>query len=89
MNKKRTILFEPSAYEEFVDWASLDKKLFKKIAKLIQEITKSPFEGTGKPEPLKHQLAGAWSRRINKEHRLVYLVDDKAITIISCKSHYH
>ncbi len=66
----------------------IDRKIQQRIAQLILEITKNPFEGKGKPEPLKHELRGCWSRRINDEHRLVYTVTDKMITIISCRYHY-
>ncbi|WP_346863280.1 Txe/YoeB family addiction module toxin [uncultured Draconibacterium sp.] len=64
------------------------QKAFRKISGLIREIAKTPFEGTGKPEALKHQLTGTWSRRINNEHRLVYSVSDLEIKIIACKYHY-
>jgi len=62
--------------------------ILKKIRKLIESVQQSPFEGIGKPEPLKHDLAGCWSRRINKEHRLVYEVSDHKIFILSAKGHY-
>lgn len=62
--------------------------VLKKIRKLIEAIQKNPFEGIGKPEPLKHELAGAWSRRINKEHRLVYEINEGMISILSVKGHY-
>jgi toxin YoeB len=65
-----------------------NKAALKKIEKLIESILKTPFEGIGKPEPLKHQFSGCWSRRIDKEHRLVYEVDSKKITILSLKGHY-
>jgi toxin YoeB len=64
------------------------KKLQDRIADLITDILRDPFDGIGKPEPLKHQLKGFWSRRINDEHRIVYQVTDDAINIISCKDHY-
>jgi toxin YoeB len=84
----RDICFTPNAFEEYNDWAIENKKVQKKIAKLIEECTKSPFEGTGKPEGLKHNLKGYWSRRITEEDRLIYKVTDDMITIIACKSHY-
>ena len=65
-----------------------NKAALKKIEKLIESILETPFEGIGKPEPLKHQFSGCWSRRIDKEHRLVYEVDSKKITILSLKGHY-
>ena len=65
-----------------------DKKTLKRINKLITDVQRSPFEGIGKPEPLKENLTGFWSRRIDDTNRLVYAVDDKAITVISCRYHY-
>lgn len=85
---KRRRVFEASAFEDVGKWATLDKKLYRKILKLIQDIDRSPFEGLGKPEPLKYQLSGFWSRRINDEHRLVYQVTDSDIIIASCRYHY-
>jgi toxin YoeB len=86
MTKK--ILFESSAFAEFNEWASTDKKNYFKIVTLIKNIERSPFSGLGKPEALKHNLAGYWSRRITDEHRLIYQVTDDFITIISCRYHY-
>lgn len=84
----RIISFTPSAYNDFVEWMSIDKKIFAEISTLIIETSKEPFKGNGKPEPLKNNLSGYWSGRINKEHRLVYKVTDISIEIISCKYHY-
>ena len=84
----RRIVFEPGAFEDFNEWVKLDKKLYKKIVELIKDIDRSPFTGLGKPEPLKHELAGFWSRRINEEHRLVYTINDTEIIIAACKYHY-
>ena len=84
----RRIVFEASAFEDFNDWAKLDKKIYRKIVKLIKNIDRSPFSGLGKPEPLKHELSGYWSRRINDRHLLVYKVTDTEIIIIACKYHY-
>ena len=84
----RSIEFKPKALKHYAEWANEDRKTFNKITKLIFEISRQPFKGTGKPEPLKHELKGCWSRRINQEHRLVYKVDDDIISIISCKYHY-
>jgi toxin YoeB len=67
---------------------SRDPKLAKKVVALIQEVKRSPFEGRGKPEPLRHELSGCWSRRINKEHRLVYQVTEDEIRILACRYHY-
>ena len=84
----RKIVFESSAFADFSEWASLDKKIYSKIVELIKDIDRSPFEGLGKPKPLKHELSGFWSRRINNEHRLVYQVNDEEIAIVACKYHY-
>ena len=65
-----------------------DKVLFKRINQIIKDIKRSPFEGIGKPEALKNNLSGLWSRRIDREHRIVYLVDDNAIVILQCRGHY-
>ena len=83
------ISFEDSAFEEYWQWAKDDKKVFNKINSLIKEITRDPFHGTGKPEPLKWGLTGHWSRRITEEHRLVYKVFPDHVIIISCKYHYN
>ena len=71
-----------------MDWQTKNPKLAVRISRLISETRREPFTGLGKPEPLKHQLKGCWSRRINEEHRLVYAVTDAAITIASCNDHY-
>ncbi len=84
----RRIIFQPKAYEQFTDWASEDKKIFDKIYVLIAETAREPFRGVGKPEPLKHQFKGCWSRRITKEHRLVYKVTNDSVIVVSCKYHY-
>lgn len=82
------ILFEKNAWEDYLYWQNNDKKTLKKVNNLIKEIIREPFSGTGKPEPLKHQLAGFWSRRINSEHRLVYTVKEEKIIIAACRYHY-
>ena len=84
----RKIAFEGSAFKDFVEWATIDRKIYKRIAGLIMDVLRQPYEGIGKPELLKHELKGYWSRRINREHRLVYKVTNDAIIIISCKYHY-
>jgi toxin YoeB len=84
----RLIAFHQEAFEQFGDWARTDKKLFERLNRLISETAKNPFDGIGKPEPLKADLKGYWSRRINDEHRLVYKVSDAQITIVACKYHY-
>lgn len=84
----RVVAFQAEAFNDYSDWAKENPKLFERIRSLIKESAKTPFEGTGKPEPLKHEGRGLWSRRINDEHRLVYKVTDEMLTIISCKYHY-
>lgn len=82
------IVFSKNAWEDYISWQSEDKKTLKKINFLIKEIQRTPFEGTGKPEPLKFDLAGLWSRRIDLEHRLVYSMDGDDILIYACRYHY-
>jgi toxin YoeB len=82
------IIFSENAWAGYVYWQTQDKKFLKKLNILIDETTRTPFEGTGKPEPLKHELAGWWSRRINDEHRLVYRIKDGALEIAQCRFHY-
>jgi toxin YoeB len=84
----RKILLEDNAIEDFEFWSKNDVKILKKIAELFIAISKNPFEGIGKPELLKGNLTGYWSRRINEEHRIVYAVDKDKITVISCRYHY-
>jgi toxin YoeB len=84
----RLLVWTDEAWESYVYWQSQDKKTLKRINKLIQATKKTPFEGIGKPEPLKENLSGFWSRRIDDTNRLVYAVDDKYLTIISCRFHY-
>ena len=81
---------DSNAFEDFINWASEDKKIFKKIVSLIKDIKRNPVDGIGKPEPLKHELSGYWSRHIDGEHRLVYQIAEtnEEIIIISCKKHY-
>ncbi|PSJ22236.1 Txe/YoeB family addiction module toxin [Halomonas sp. ND22Bw] len=76
------------AWEEYLYWQKTDKKVLRRINQLIKEIQRTPFEGIGKPEPLKHGLAGYWSRRINDEHRLVYKVTENALLIAQLRYHY-
>ncbi len=84
----RDVLFEESAFEDLQFWAKNDLKMMKKIIELIADIQKTPFAGIGKPEALKHNYKGFWSRRINDEHRLVYTVSDTEIIIAACRYHY-
>jgi len=82
------ITFSKIAWEDYASWQKDDKKMLRKINELIKDIRKSPYEGKGKPEPLKYDLAGLWSRRISREHRLVYKVVNDEILIYSCRYHY-
>ncbi len=82
------IVFMDQAWEDYLYWQSTDKASLKKINALIKEIERTPFEGSGKPEPLRHNLAGYWSRRINLEHRLVYKLDNDTVVIFQCRYHY-
>ena len=84
----KPLFFTEKANAQFNEWERTDKKTRAKIITLLNQIVKTPFTGTGKPEPLKHDLKGCWSRRITKEHRLVYQVTADAIIVISCKFHY-
>ena len=77
-----------AAWDDYLYWQTQNKKTLKRINKLINDVKRSPFEGIGKPEPLKESLSGFWSRRIDDTNRLVYAVDDQAITIIACRYHY-
>ncbi|AJA70920.1 MULTISPECIES: Txe/YoeB family addiction module toxin [Erwiniaceae] len=82
------LTWSAEAWEDYLYWQDTDKKTVKKINELIKDASRTPFEGKGKPEPLKHHLAGFWSRRITAEHRLVYAVSDDALLIASCRYHY-
>jgi toxin YoeB len=84
----RKLVWTHEAWKSYVYWQSQDRKTLKRINKLISAAVKQPFEGIGKPEPLKERLSGFWSRRIDHVNRLVYVVDDESITIISCRYHY-
>jgi len=84
----RIVAFHQEALEQFGDWAQTDKKVFQRLLRLISETAKNPFDGIGKPEPLKADLKGYWSRRLTDEHRLVYKVTDEQIIIVACKYHY-
>lgn len=82
------ITFSQNSWEDYLSWQSEDKKILKKINALIKDIQRSPYEGIGNPEPLKYDLSGLWSRRIEREHRLVYQVINKELYIYSCRYHY-
>lgn len=76
------------AWEDYLYWQQTDKKLLKRINALIKDIMRNPFDGIGDPEPLKHNWSGYWSRRINREHRIVYKVEDSTLVIAQCRYHY-
>ena len=82
------IIFQKEALKEYNNWKKKDKKVSQRIKKLIEAIQDNPFKGIGKPEPLRQNLKGYWSRRITKEHRLVYKVTEESIIVIACKYHY-
>lgn len=82
------IVFLDQGWEDYLYWQSTDKVLLKKVNALIKEIERTPFEGSGKPEALRHNLAEYWSRRINLEHRLVYKIDNETVVIFQCRYHY-
>jgi toxin YoeB len=85
----RVILFEKTALKDFNEWCEINPNIYNRIIELLKDIQNSPFRRLGKPEPLKHELKGFWSRRINKEHRLVYKITKKEIIVVSCKYHYN
>lgn len=85
---ERLLSWTDAAWSDYVYWQTQDKKTLKRINKLIVDTKRSPFEGIGKPEALKENLNGFWSRRIDETNRLVYAVDDNVLTIISCRYHY-
>ena len=87
-NVRRGIFWDLDAWQDYVSWQHEAPELVDKINTLITECLRTPFTGTGKPEPLKRDLQGYWSRRITREHRLVYRVDDEAVYILACKDHY-
>jgi toxin YoeB len=83
------LVWQTNAWEDYLYWQEQDKKIMLRINYLIKDAMRSPFKGIGKPEPLKGDLTGFWSRRITDEHRLVYAVKEKRLHIIQCRFHYH
>lgn len=81
-------VFLSPAWEDYLYWQQKDKSILRKINSLLKEIERTPYKGSGKPEPLKHNLAGWWSRRLNLEHRLVYRLENESIIILQCRYHY-
>lgn len=84
----RVIQWDFDAWEDYLYWQGQDKKMLKRINQLVKDICRNPFEGIGKPEPLKGNLTGFWSRRVDEKHRLIYAVEDSAVVVISCRGHY-
>jgi toxin YoeB len=84
----RSVKFEPKAFNQIGEWLGEDRKMFQRILRILKECQRTPFEGVGKPEPLKGNLKGLWSRRITDEHRLVYDVTDELIIVFSMRGHY-
>jgi len=82
------VVFIDQGWEDYLFWQKHDKKILKKINDLLRDIYRNPYQGLGSPEPLKHDLAGYWSRRITLEHRLVYRMVDEQIRVVQCRYHY-
>ncbi len=85
---KRKLIFSDEAWEDYLYWQNTDRPMLRRINQLIKDIRRSPYEGIGKPEPLKHQLAGWWSRRIDGEHRFLYRVTEQSVEISILRNHY-
>ena len=85
---RRKLIFSDEAWEDYLHWQETDRSMVRRINQLIKDVRRSPYEGIGKPEPLKHQLAGWWSRRIDAEHRFVYRVTENAVEIATLRHHY-
>jgi toxin YoeB len=85
---ERQAVFQPEFLEDLEYWVQTDRKMALRLIKMVREILRDPFEGIGKPEPLKYEFSGAWSRRLNKEHRIVYLVSDERINFLKGRYHY-
>ena len=81
-------VFVDESWEDYLYWQKIDKKMLKRINSLLKDISRQPYDGIGKPEPLKHNYRGFWSRRIDGEHRLIYQVTEDEIRIIKCRFHY-
>jgi len=85
---ERQAVFQPEFLEDLEYWVQTDRKMALPLIKTVREILRNPFEGIGKPEPLKYEFSGAWSRRLNKEHRIVYLVSEDRIDFLKARYHY-
>ncbi|MEY3597143.1 MAG: hypothetical protein RL543_1096 [Pseudomonadota bacterium] len=84
----RRLTFTPDAWDDYLYWQSQDKKTLKRINQLLRDVSREPFTGIGKPEPLRENLTGYWSRRIDDTNRLVYAVEEQAIIVVACRYHY-
>jgi toxin YoeB len=82
------LVFTTRSWDDYLYWQKNDKRMVRRINDLIKDVLREPFEGIGKPEPLKHQLQGLWSRRIDEEHRLVYEIPEDELRVIACRYHY-
>ena len=82
------LTFTPESWGDYLHWQKSDRAMVKRINRLIGDTLRHPFEGIGKPEPLRHDLAGCWSRRIDSEHRFVYEVQDDTVVVLACRFHY-
>ncbi len=86
--QSKSLVFDKSAFEDLAWWVDKDRKKAIRITRLIRDIQRDPFSGLGKPEPLKHELSGCWSRRIDDENRLIYQIENDTIRILACRYHY-
>lgn len=84
----RSVVFDPGAFDDLAWWAGQDRAQALRIIRLVRDTQRDPFAGIGKPEPLRHELSGCWSRRIDREHRLIYQVQPDKIRILACRYHY-
>lgn len=82
------LVFTPHGWDDYQHWVQTDRTMLKRVNRLVDDVLRDPFTGIGKPEQLRHALAGAWSRRISEEHRLVYLVDGDDVVILQARYHY-
>ena len=88
MKPARSLEFDAAAFEDLAWWVAQDRNKALRIINLIEDVQHDPFKGIGKPEPLKHELKGCWSRRVDQEHRMVYQVTEEKIRILACRYHY-
>lgn len=82
------LVFTPHGWEDYLHWQHSDRSVLRRVNRLLEDVLRDPFEGIGKPEQLRHALAGAWSRRITEEHRLVYLADGDDLVVLQARYHY-